>query len=284
MAGILTFEKEQSVNRVVEIHISEIYPNPNQYGMNLASMNLQPLAENIARNGVLQPLTVRHTDAGYELIAGVRRLYAAKLAGLQSVPCTIIEPNARNTAIMALVEEIQRQNLNFFEEAAAIEKLISFYGMTQEDAAARLGKAQSTIANKLRLLRLTGEERELIIQHHLTERHARALLRLGAPQERMLVLNQVIKQGLNVEKTELAVEEMIGRHKKREPYRKRTRSVQNVRTFVNAISKAVETMQSAGIGADAQRIQNEDSVEFRIRIPYHASSDHPVSKRFTTYH
>lgn len=143
---------------------------------------------------------MRRGESNYELIAGERRLRAAKLAGLTVVPCIVMDISSRNSAIMALVENIQRQDLNFFDEASAIERLISYYGMTQEDAAAKLGKAQSTIANKLRLLRLTAEEREIIMKYNLTERHARALLRLSAPQERLAVLEKVVKNNLNVEK------------------------------------------------------------------------------------
>ncbi len=284
MAGLLTFAKEKSVNRIVEIHVSEIYLPSNHQETEMNSSEIRSLSESIAQNGVLKPLSVRKTGNGYELISGACRLYAAKLAGVQSVPCLILEMNSRNAAIMALVEEIHRQNLSFFEEAAAIQKLISFYGMTQEDAAVRLGKAQSTIANKLRLLRLTKEERDLIIQNHLTERHARALLRLGSSQERLLILNQVIKQGFNVEKTELAVEAVIGRNQKREPYRKRNRAMQSIRTLINTMNKTVETMQAAGFGIHTQRIQQDDYIEFRIQIPYHSQMEGSTSKSFITYH
>lgn len=169
-----------------------------------------------------------------------------------------------------------KQSLHFFEEAAAIARLISHYGMTQEDAAAHLGKAQSTIANKLRLLRLTEEERELIVAHHLTERHARALLRLSAPQERMLVLQQVIQQGLNVEKTEYAVEQVIGLHKRREPYRKRNRTMHNVRMLMHTINKAVESVQANGLDVRSQKIQHGDFIELRIHIPYQGYPETPM--------
>ena len=216
---------------------------------------------------ILQPLTVRRGENRYELIAGERRLRAAKLAGLRAVPCIILDISSRNSAIMALVENIQRQDLSFFDEASAIEKLITYYGMTQEDTAAKLGKAQSTIANKLRLLRLTADEREVIMKYNLTERHARALLRLAAPAERLAVLERVVKQNLNVEKTEAAVEEVIGKKKVQNSYKKRSKVFQNVRIFVNTITKAVETMQAVGIAAESQKIQHEDYIEYRVKIP-----------------
>ena len=267
MAGFLTFTREKPINRIVEVDVSEIVPNPHQPRTGFDPADILSLAESIAQNGILQPLTVRRGEGCYELVAGERRLRAAKLAGMQAVPCIILEISSRNSAVMALVENIQRQDLSFFDEASAIEKLITYYGMTQEDAAAKLGKAQSTIANKLRLLRLTAEEREIIMKYNLTERHARALLRLAAPEERLAVLEKVVRNNLNVEKTEHAVEELLGQRRKRESYRKRSKVFQNVRIFVNTITRAVETMQAAGIAADSQKIQREDYIEYRVRIP-----------------
>lgn len=264
MAGFLTFTKEKPINRVVEVDISDIRPNPHQPRSEFDIADIQSLADSILQNGILQPLTVRRGENRYELIAGERRLRAAKLAGLRAVPCIILDISSRNSAIMALVENIQRQDLSFFDEASAIEKLITYYGMTQEDAAAKLGKAQSTIANKLRLLRLTADEREVIMKYNLTERHARALLRLA-------VLERVVKQNLNVEKTEAAVEEVIGKKKVQNSYKKRSKVFQNVRIFVNTITKAVETMQAVGIAAESQKIQHEDYIEYRVKIPTAAS-------------
>jgi ParB family chromosome partitioning protein len=179
--------------------------------------------------------------------------------------------NDRNAAIIALVENIQRENLNCFEEAAALEKLITCYGMTQEDAALQLGKAQSTIANKLRLLRLTESERTCILENHLTERHARALLRLGSGEERVQALDKIVKRGLNVEKTEMLIDDMIGKAKERDSIRRRAVLFRDVRLFSNTITKAVETMQAAGIPADSQKMQSEEYIEYRIRIPIQKS-------------
>ncbi len=274
MAGFLTFTKEKPINRIVEIDINIIKPNPHQPRTEFDFADIRSLADSILQNGILQPLTVRRFENCFELIAGERRLRAAKLAGLHSVPCIILDISARNSAIMALVENIQRQDLSFFDEAAAIEKLITYYGMTQEDAAARLGKAQSTIANKLRLLRLTPDEREIIMKYNLTERHARALLRLASPSERMIILEKAVKQNLNVEKTEAAVEACIGKKKERASYQKRSKVFQNVRIFVNTIAKAVETMQAAGIAADSQKIQRDDYIEYRVRIPIGQTAKH----------
>lgn len=269
--AFLNFTKEKLVNKVVEISIDMIIPNPNQPRKVFQDDEISSLAESIMQNGILQPLSVRRCGESFELIAGERRLRAAKICGFTVVPCIIHEISDRNSAILALVENIQRQDLSFFDEATAIEKLITYYGMTQEDAASKLGKAQSTIANKLRLLRLTPEERELIVKFNLTERHARALLKLASPSDRLEILEKVVKNNLNVERTEKLIEDYIGSQREKASYKKRSKVFQNVKIFINTINKAVETMQSAGIPADAKKIQNENYIEYRVRIPVQKS-------------
>ena len=265
--AFFNFTKEKLVNKVVEIDINMIIPNPNQPRTDFQDTEISALAESILQNGILQPLSVRKCSEGFELIAGERRLRAAKICVFKVVPCIVHEVSDRNSAILALVENIQRQDLSFFDEATAIEKLITYYGMTQEDAAAKLGKAQSTIANKLRLLRLTPEERELIVKFGLTERHARSLLKLASSTDRLVILEKIVKNNLNVERTEKLIEDYIGNQREKASYKKRSKVFQNVKMFVNTINKAVETMQSAGIQADSKKIQNEDYIEYRIRIP-----------------
>ncbi len=269
MSAILSPEKGQTFTeqRVMQIRIEDIRPNPHQPRTAFQPDELKALSDSIRQNGILQPLTVRQCGEFYELIAGERRLRAARIAGLRCVPCIVMEINDRNSAILALVENIQRQDLNYFEEAAALEKLITYYGMTQEDAAVQLGRAQSTVANKLRLLRLTEKERVYILENQLTERHARALLKLASPEERMNVLQKITKLGLNVEKTEQFIEEKLNRTREQESFRKRSVLFRDVRLFTNTIQKAVETMQSAGIPAESQKMQFSDYIEYRIRIP-----------------
>ena len=266
MSGFLNFTKERLVNKVVEISTDDIISNPNQPRSDF-SEDISQLADSIAQNGILQPISVRRKGSKYELIAGERRLRAAKLCGFPVVPCIVHEVSDRHSAVLALVENIQRQDLSFFDEASAIEKLITLYGMTQEDAASKLGRAQSTIANKLRLLRLTEKERALITQYGLTERHARALLRLGSAEDRLFILDKIIKCDLNVERSEKLIDEFIGSKRDKVSYKKRSVVFQNVKLFVNTINKAIETMQAAGISADSRKIQNEDYIEYRVRIP-----------------
>lgn len=267
MAGFLNFTKERQINKVIEVDINQIIPNPHQPRTEFFDNDISALAESIAQNGILQPLSVRRIGEKFELIAGERRLRAAKMCGFTVVPCIVHEISERHSAILALVENIQRQDLSFFEEAIAIEKLITYYGMTQEDAAAKLGKAQSTIANKLRLLRLSPDERELIVRFNLTERHARALLRLGNQTDRINVLEKIVKNNLNVDRTERLIDDYLGKERVRESYKRRSKVFQNVKMFVNTINKAVETMQAAGISADSKKIENEEYIEYRVRIP-----------------
>ncbi len=267
MSATLTAAQTETEQRVMHLRVEDIRPNPHQPRVVFHPEELRALSDSIRQNGILQPLTVRQCGEHYELIAGERRLRAAKLAGLRTVPCIVMEINDRNSAILALVENIQRQDLNYFEEAAALERLITYYGMTQEDAAVQLGRAQSTVANKLRLLRLTERERNYILENQLTERHARALLKLSSPDERMAVLEKVTKLGLNVEKTEQYIEEKIGRAKEQENFRKRSVLFRDIRLFTNTIQKAVETMQAAGIAAEVHKLQADTYTEYRIRIP-----------------
>ncbi len=271
MAAFLNFtkekEREKEENKILQIPVAEIVPNPHQPRTEFDYADITSLAESICQNGILQPLSVRKVENGYELIAGERRLRAAKLVQLKYVPCIVLNISERTSAILALVENIQRQDLSFFDEANAIEKLISYYGMTQEDAAIKLGKAQSTIANKLRILKLSDEEKEIITKFNLTERHARALLRLASKEERMTVLEKVVKYNLNVERTEQAIDEHIGKAKEKLSYKKRSKVFQNVKIFVNTINKAVETMKAAGIPADSKKIQNDDYIEYIVKIP-----------------
>lgn len=256
--------KEKIVNKVVQIETDKILPNPYQPRRDFEDM--EGLAQSILQNGILQPLTVRRENGEIELVSGERRLRAAKMIGMETVPCIIVEMSGRNSAVMALIENIQRQDLSVFDEAEAIAKLIDFYGMTQEDAAVKLGKSQSTIANKLRILKLDQETKNKITEYGLTERHARALLKL--PEERRIeVVEAIHNRNLNVEATERLIETMMNKQTEIESLRKRSVVFKDVRLFVNTINKAVEMMKAAGINADSKKIQQEDFIEYIVRIP-----------------
>ena len=158
-------EKPRTAGQVLLIPHEKIFPNPNQPRQHFDQEELVNLAISIRMNGILQPITVRQTDKGYELVSGERRLRASRLAGLVTVPCIVVDVNNMKSAVFALIENLQRQNLGFFEEARAIERLMSEYGLSQEDAARRLGKAPSTVSNKLRLLSLPEDAQLLIMEN-----------------------------------------------------------------------------------------------------------------------
>ena len=257
-------EKPRTAGQVLLIPNDQIYPNPNQPRQVFDQEELVNLAISIRMNGILQPITVRQTDKGYELVSGERRLRASKLAGLISIPCIVVDVNNMKSAVFALIENLQRQNLNYFEEAIAIERLMSEYGLSQEDAARRLGKAPSTVSNKLRLLSLPEEARNKLMENGLTERHARALLKLEK-DEVMEVLDKIIDKKLNVTQTDELIEEMID--KKESPKRQTKRMFSDVKIFLNTINSAVDTMKKSGIGADIKREDTGESYIYRIEIP-----------------
>ncbi|MBR3920336.1 MAG: ParB/RepB/Spo0J family partition protein [Oscillospiraceae bacterium] len=265
----MTVIKEKS-DKIYEIAVERIIPNPHQPRLIFDDEKLCLLAESIKQNGIIQPITLRRaTGNRYELVSGERRLRAAMKIGMKKIPAVIIDITERNSAVLALVENIQRQDLSFFEEAIAIAKLIDFYGMTQEDAAIKLGKKQSTISNKLRLLRLSPREMTLISEAGLTERHARAFIRISDEETRLSIIEKVITSGLNVEKTEKLIEREIKASKEKENLRRRSVIFGGeVKLFLNTIDKAIETMQAAGINAEMQRKKGEEFIEYKIVIPY----------------
>lgn len=258
----------KSESKISDIPIIKIRPNKSQPRKQFNEDDLNSLSRSIAENGVLQPLTVRKISATeYEVVTGERRLRASALAGLKKVPCIIVKCSDKESAIYALLENLQRADLGIFEEARGISRLIRRYGLTQEQAAEKLGKTQSTIANKLRLLRLTPEEQEWIENSALSERHARALLKLDDEDERKSILTRVITEGLNVAQTEALVYLVTKSTPKKHSRGKSKAVIKDIRIFVNTINKAVDTMRLAGIDAETLQTDKDDFIEYTIRIP-----------------
>lgn len=257
-------------NKISEIPIIKIRPNKSQPRRIFNENELMALAKSISENGLLQPITVRRVSANeYELIAGERRLRASALAGLKKIPGIVIKCSDKESAVFALLENLQRSDLGFFEEARGISKLINRFGLTQEEAAKKLGKSQSTIANKLRLLKLTYEEQEWILSAGLTERHARALLRLDNENLRREALSKIVSDNLNTQQTDTLVSIMLSSPEEPDIRQKGTSKVviKDVRIFVNTINKAVDTMRLAGIDAQTNKTDCESFIEYTIRIP-----------------
>ncbi len=261
------FTKEKTINRVVLLDTSCIFPNPAQPRKVFEKEELIQLRDSIVANGLLQPLTVRRiTDKLYELIAGERRLRACQMAEITQVPCIIVDVTEQQSAVYALIENIQRADLNFFEQALGIRTLMDEWGITQAQAAQKLGMAQSTVANKLRLLKLNPEQQHRIMEAGLTERHARALLRLE-PEQREQVLTLMIEKQWNVIQADEYIDKVLEESQETEEKPKKFLVVKDVRIFFNTISKAIDVMKRSGIAAVATKHQKEDCIEYVVKIP-----------------
>ena len=254
--------------RVLTLRVEDIRPNPHQPRQTFDDEGLRELASSIRRHGILQPLTVRSAGGGkWELVAGERRLRAAKLAGLEKVPCIRREADDRESALLALVENLQRRDLHYLEEAAAIAAYIRQTGITQEEAAAQLGRSPSALANKLRLLRLSPACRELLVQNGLTERHARCLLRLEDGEERLAALRHIADKQLNVAQAEQYIDQRLAQLQSTPPKRRRTFILKDVRLFLNSLDRGLRMVRDAGVDARTERQETDDAILLTIRIP-----------------
>lgn len=266
---LVTGKEDRTLRRV---RVSDIVRNPNQPRKYFDPEAIAQLAESIRQYGVLNPLTVRRAPGGgYELVAGERRLRAARVAGLNDVPCLVIAADNEDSSAIALVENLQRRDLDFFEEAEGFKRLIDQYGLTQEEAARKVGKTQSAVANKLRLLRLSQQNMELIRSANLTERHARCLLRLEDETDRINATKYIIEHDLNVSRSEQYIDALL--KEKDAPQvvggeRKVVRLIKDVRFFLNTLNRAVGVMVDAGIGATVDQTEDDDGLTLTISIPH----------------
>lgn len=257
--------------RVQYIPLGRIRPNPQQPRRSFDEEGLAELAASIRSCGILQPLTVRRAGEGYELVAGERRLRAARIAGLREVPCLVAQVGEEDSALLALMENLQRRDLDCWEEAQAIARLISRYGLSQEEAARRLGRAQPTVANKLRLLRLPEDVRALLRENGLTERHARALLRLQDPEVQRRAAGDMVRRGMNVAQAEAYVEKLLQSDQVTPPRGRSTYIIKDVRLFLNSVDRGLHLMRQAGVDAGWNRQDTDRELLLTIRIPKRAS-------------
>lgn len=276
MTGLFK-NKEKTVGKVVALDVGLIIPNRSQPRVTFDENELAALSASIRENGILQPINVRRCGVNYEIISGERRFRAAKICGFEEVPCIVIDADDERSAVLALIENIQRRDLSYFEEALAIERLIKFYGLTQEEAASRLGKAQSTIANKLRLLKFSDAERGLLIKGNVTERQSRALVRIDDQKLRIHAMGEMIINKLNIEQTESMVEGILHgiipkkREEEPEPAEKKQASRKNFhfplpRLYINSINKIVKNMKEANIECETVMNHVGDCYEYTIKI------------------
>ena len=246
--------------RVVFLPARAIHPNPAQPRQIFREDALAELADSIRQHGILQPLSVRRTGTTYELIAGERRLRAARIAGLTEIPCIVMSMDDKESGMAAMIENLQRQDLDFVEEANGIARLMEMWGMSQEQAARLLGKSQSAIANKLRLLRHSAPVLEALRQANLTERHARALLKLTSESEKLRVIALIVRQGMSVARTEQYIEDlMAGKDIKNARV--------NVHAFLNNLNQTLQKIQLSGIPAVSERRETDSQIVLTITIP-----------------
>ena len=267
MKSVLTLVSGREDRVLRRIRISEIVRNPNQPRRYFDPEAIATLAESIRQYGVLNPLTVRRTaNGGYELVAGERRLRAARVAGLTDVPCLLINADGEDSSVIALVENLQRRDLDYIEEAEGLQKLMQQYHLSQEQAARRIGKSQSAVANKLRILRHPPSVLQALREHHLTERHARALLRLPDEEERLRVIGLIVQGEWTVAKTEQYIDARLA---PKAPQRRElgTFVLRDVRVFLNSIDHQLDLVRAAGVSASRDRQETDREIVLTIRIP-----------------
>ncbi len=259
--------------RLINLLVTEIEPNPNQPRKTFDEEALQELAASIKQVGLIQPVVVRRAANGkYELVAGERRLRACRLLGMQELPCIIEDGMVeQESAMVALIENLQRENLHYLEEAECYAALISSYGLTQEEMAVRLGKSQSAIANKLRVLRLPPVVKEAMIEARMTERHARTLLKLKDEKSQLAIIERVRARSLSVKDTEKLVEKTLNSQydEKQEgavPRPKILRYLRDYRLFMNTINAAAKQLEEAGMTVEVEQTDASDGIDVFIRV------------------
>ena len=258
---------DDELANIQEIAVDLIVPNPYQPRKLFDDDALEELASSIREFGIIQPLLLRPISSGFELIAGERRLRAAKLAELSSVPAIVKNFSDKEAAELAMIENLQREDLHYLDEALGFQQLLANFGFTQEELARRVGKNQSTIANKLRLLKLSEDIRKVILEYNLTERHARALLKLDTEQIQFGVLRDIQAKKLNVRETEELVERVSRQAEPAKPKQNIVRMIKDVRIFLNTINSVINQMKKAGMKIKVEQTQDDEAVYLKLKIP-----------------
>ncbi|MDR3240185.1 MAG: nucleoid occlusion protein [Clostridiales bacterium] len=260
---------------ILDLPVDKINPSPYQPRKFFERGGLEELAGSIREYGVMQPISVRLINGhAYELVSGERRLRATRMAGLSTIPAIVVNISDQDSAILAIIENLQRQNLNFLEEAEGFQNLMQDYAFTQDQLAERIGKSQSTIANKLRILKLPKKIQKILLENDLTERHARALLKLDDEPLQKEILQQVIAGDLTVKKTEELVELAL---KRKSPKPEKTISkirhyIKDIRIFTNTMRQALDMMDQAGVKNEYFMEETEGGYEIKIKLFYSAQS------------
>ena len=264
--------KGKEITRYEEISVDSIVPNPYKPRHTFEDETIKELAQSIKQVGLIQPLVVRKIGNRYELIAGERRLRAVRSLGMKKVACVVqVGTIDETSAMMALIENLQRENLHFLEEAQCYASLLSNYSLTQEELAYRLGKSQSFIANKLRVLKLSSAVKKAIIKYKISERHARSILKLRDEQQQLLVIKMISEKNMSVKETESQVNKILN-----DMYDKKTngakprpvilRRVKDYKAFMNSINYAIDIMKQSGFGVDMVKNEHDDGIDIEIHI------------------
>lgn len=264
--------RTEGAKQLAELPVDRIKPNPYQPRTTFDDQSIAELAQSIKQVGLLQPLLVRRSGEDYELVAGERRLRACMSLGMEKVACIIQQEIVDETsAMMALIENLQREDLHYFEEAQCYQSMLENYHLTQEELASRLGKSQSSIANKLRLLKLSPEVKSAMVDARLSERHARALLKLGDDPAKLDAIKKISEKNLSVKETEQYVEKTLNRlyDEKADGAKPRpmiVRVVRDYRIFMNTINSAVELLRESGMKVEVDQTDRDDGVDIAIRV------------------
>ena len=273
--GMLDFRKKQ--NRIVLVPVDQVHPNPAQPRKSFDPAEIASLAESIRENGLIQPIAVRKTASDYELIVGERRLRAAASIGEKQIAAIVYDLTNREAALWALTENLQRSDLDLFEEAEGISELIGIWGVRQEEAARKLGLAPSTLSNKLRLLRLPESVKAKIRAGRLTERHARTLLRIPDETGQMQAADHMVRASLSVQEAENYVDAILTCRQEKRPAPQTRYLIRDVRLFQNTIEHAIEVMKSAGIEAMSTMTKEDGYLCYTIRVPEERAMTSPKS-------
>ena len=265
MRSIFDIFDKQDASKIISVPVEQIHASRYQPRFRFDEEALNELALSIQENGLIQPITVRKVDDIYEIIAGERRFRACKIAGYKEVPCFVMSPTEEQAAEMALVENVQRENLSAIEEAKSYLHIMRQAGLTQDQVAKKIGKSQSAVANKIRLLNLPDEIQQGVIEGKITERHARALL--SAPVEKQKdVYHKIVNDGLNVRQSEEVIESI--NNPKQKKRRQKTKGFsRNIKIGLNSVNQCIQLIQKMGIKVDSQMEETEDDVKVIIRFP-----------------
>lgn len=252
-------------DKIVKLAAEKIHPSRYQPRLRFDEYALMELAQSIKENGLIQPITVREDKEGYEIIAGERRYRACLIAGYQEIPAYIMSPTEEQAAQMALVENVQRENLSAIEEAKSYVQIMRQAGLTQEEVAQKIGKSQSAVANKIRLLNLPEEIQQGVIEGKLTERHARALLKAPEDKQRQIFF-RIIREKWNVKETDTYIDKLV--HKKKRKRKTTTKGfTRNMKVVINSVNQCVEMIQKLGIDVSQETQEEDDELKIIIHVP-----------------